>query len=594
MARPSNFFTHLDGVVVQYDRHPLGVYGVSGKNYRFHCLKSFEDQLAAFVADLRTKTEPLYGPMIRILSAGAYVNKPKMHGKGRAFDLDAIHWREETLVADQQPLKKTLYLLVQTIAYRHFGMVLAYNYDAAHKDHFHLDDSREVKFRESKSATYFMQEVVNHFYGAEIAIDGDYGNETEEALEDVFKEFNVAFPPDKDGWLAFLDAVETEALDRAHLERGYDDDPDDDDVVGSPPVAADIDEDDGVPTSATTLAIRVDTGRIDTTYAPEPGWQVIRNAGRPDKWYLERTGKPRLYLGYEYEFGRYTGLARTGGVRSSAFYDHRDYEAKHGLWAPFLVPTGKCESEGNFFVVNAWDSAAITLGFFQMAAHTGEHLADLFRDLLEALPDEADTYFPEIKLGKQIGFSGSEARRLFAVNGSDRLDLDEPAQHPDGLHFRSYDRGRFMAFFNPDRGKTDLEEAVTTARWIAWLQGSEAARNVIVDNAVAISKRAVEKVHKLALAANMPQLPDGLDGIGMDVVQAAMDTKHHGRRHRDRGWSTDRSILHALSMNDPLSSFRAIDTGWREDRAKRNVDEIQKMKPIFDGKVLNTSKIIFE
>lgn len=104
MSQPKNYFTHLSSVRVQYGRPPLGIYGESGKNYKFYCLKDFEDELASFVEALKTATEPLLGSMELILSAGAYVKKSKLHGAGRAFDLDAIHWERGRLVANQQPI----------------------------------------------------------------------------------------------------------------------------------------------------------------------------------------------------------------------------------------------------------------------------------------------------------------------------------------------------------------------------------------------------------------------------------------------------------------------------------------------------------
>ena len=184
--------------------------------------------------------------------------------------------------------------------------------------------------------------------------------------------------------------------------------------------------------------------------------------------------------------------------------------------------------------------------------------------------------------------------RLYAVNGDDILNLDKAEAHPDGIAHRSYDRGRFMAFFNPHRARLELDEAIAAARWIAWLQESEAARSVIVDNAVTLSKRAVTKLHKLVLSAKLSSMPKGLDGAPMSVVQAAMDVKHHGRRNRDKGMTTNESILHSLSTKDPLKSFRFIDTGWREDRSKRSVSEIGKMKPVFDGRTLNVKQMVFE
>ena len=438
-----------------------------------------------------------------------------------------------------------------------------------------------------------LQRALNRKANANLQIDGDFGPSTFLAVID-FQARNFDEAAD-DGVVGAttaqrlgLELPQFDFDDAIAGGTGFHIAPAD---SGEPASGANAEEGASPPvTPISGAGLRADTGRIDTGYQPEPGWMVTKNN---DKWYLKRTGKPEIYLGYEFTFGSYRGLARTGTVEDSLHFDYRDYEGEHGLWSAFLQPTAMCESEANLFVVNAWDSAAMTLGFFQMAAHTGEHLADLFRDLLDALPGQASTYFPELKLGHQIGLDGERARRIYAVNGSQRLDLDEAVAHPDKLAQRSYDRGRFMAFFNPHRARVDIEEVVTAARWIAWLQSSPEARGVMVSNAVNLSKRTVKSVHDLVLAASLANLPNGLDGAPMSVVQAAMDVKHHGRRNRDQNMSTNETILHALSKTKPLQSFRFVDTGWREDRSKRNVSEISKMSPVFDGKTLNIATMEF-
>lgn len=79
----------------------------------------------------------------------------------------------------------------------------------------------------------------------------------------------------------------------------------------------------------------------------------------------------------------------------------------------------------------------------------------------------------------------------------------------------------------------------------------------------------------------------------MDMVAAAMDVKHHGRRNRDLGQSNDQSILSALTASDPMAAFAKIDTGWREDRSKRSVKEIKAMKPWFSGKTYDAATEMF-
>ncbi|MEM7210611.1 MAG: hypothetical protein AAF479_01775 [Pseudomonadota bacterium] len=602
MARPSNFFTHLDGVRVQYDRAPVGTYGETGINYRFYCDEAFQSQLILFISDLKAATEPLFGPMLKVFSAGTYVDRSGMHGQGRAFDLDAIIWQDMRIIADEHPTKKALYLLTQSMAHRQFGTVLGFNFNDAHRDPLHLENGRTPQFRENRSTTYFLQEALNLFYSANLTVDGDYGLRTEAALVEVFDELALQFPPSAADWQRFLAAIAQEAVIflQEQIEPGASEagtiGEGEEDRDGVPPAEAEPDENE-TNTGAGTPAVqsRAALGRIDTTYAPETGWKIEHRMSDSNKWYLKRTGADELYLGYDFVFpGKaYRGLARTGRVADSERFDHEAYEAEHGLWSAFLVPTAMCESEANFMVVNGWDNAAMTLGFLQMAAHTGEHLADLFRELISALPDEADQYFPELKLGAQLDLDDSQANRLFAARGGDRLDLDVAERHPDRLGFRSYDRGRFMAFFNPHRGRVDLEEVAVAARWVAWMQGSPNARAVIVRNAVELSKRAVRRVHELVVNANLAQLPNGLHGVEMAIVQAAMDVKHHGRSNRDQGMSTNQTILHALSKSEPLRSFRYVDTGWREDRSKRNVKEIRNMNSVFEGKTYDAVNEVF-
>lgn len=169
------------------------------------------------------------------------------------------------------------------------------------------------------------------------------------------------------------------------------------------------------------------------------------------------------------------------------------------------------------------------------------------------------------------------------MNGAEHLDLDVAVAPTDGLHFEAYYRGRFMEFFNPNRAALDREEAVASARWIAWLTTSDAARKVCVQNAVNTAKQAVKTVHSDVKQRGHPKYPHGLHNVAMNLAAAAMDVKHHGRKND--GESTLDSIFNALIDDDPLKKFSEIATGWRRDRSKRSVTEIGRMQGWFDGKV---------
>lgn len=63
-------------------------------------------------------------------------------------------------------------------------------------------------------------------------------------------------------------------------------------------------------------------------------------------------------------------------------YQAADYEAELDQWAVLLEATGACESENRFNLVNTYDRAKFTFGFYQLAAHTPrDNLILLFRRL---------------------------------------------------------------------------------------------------------------------------------------------------------------------------------------------------------------------
>lgn len=607
-VRPSNFFEKLVNVPVLYDRLHTGDYGVTGSPYKFHCTQQTEQALEQFFEDLFARTQQAFGAPQRILSAGAWVDKPGQHGLGTAFDLDAIHWERVTFIANQQPTRKPLYLAIQALANKHFGVALGYDYNAAHRDHLHLDIGRPAKFRQVKSVAEFLQQALNTFYGYTLHVDGEYGESTKDALNATLATMNL---PDLSGsnWATLLDAICALGIQGAIPAQGLQ--PVQAFAVAA--VAVDVIAEDGgdqmlhidadptlpmqhesVAASAPALGLRPHTGRIDLAYKPFPTWSInSKTISGKQQWFVDFDNNNQFYLGYKFTFeNKYTGLARTGSAAANQVpYDHQAYRPLFGDWASFIYPTGRCESESQFLVVNSWDAAAMTFGFFQMAAHTGEHLANLFRELIQSIPEEADKFFPELKLGRQIG--EQQADHIFAVNGSDRLDLDIASAPTDGLPFQNYYRGRFMAFMNPDRGRLDQEELAAAARWVAWMVTSAKAREICVRDAVNGAKRTVRRVHTYVQAQHHPKYPSGLHDVRMDLVAAAMDVKHHGRYNRDLGQNTDQSIFGALTAHDPLATFAKIDTGWREDRSRRSVKEIQAMQAWFGGKKYDASTETF-
>jgi peptidoglycan L-alanyl-D-glutamate endopeptidase CwlK len=217
MARPNNYFQELAGVPVHYDRlgDPFG-YGSRGKPHKFFATVDFQEFLEAFFSELWSICP--FGPAEVICSAGAWVNKPGYHGRGKAFDLDCIHWGNKVFITKNYNKDKQFYLGVESVLRKHLPTVLNYKYNASHEDHFHIqDDGYEIVFlKGSKSATLFVQMVLTEIYQNMVEIDGIFGQETRGALESVLADLNI----DKDlsqreNWLAFL----TKTAERAFGEQ---------------------------------------------------------------------------------------------------------------------------------------------------------------------------------------------------------------------------------------------------------------------------------------------------------------------------------------------------------------------------------------
>jgi hypothetical protein len=66
----------------------------------------------------------------------------------------------------------------------HSAFVLHGHYDAAHRDHIHQDNGGTRPFSTSSEATVkLVQAVCNHIYGEDLAIDGDFGENSSQAVQ---------------------------------------------------------------------------------------------------------------------------------------------------------------------------------------------------------------------------------------------------------------------------------------------------------------------------------------------------------------------------------------------------------------------------
>ncbi len=178
MPQPSDSFTQLASVPVHYDRDSASDYGTRGRPHTFRCATALKNSLERCFNELWQRSS--LGRAEVITSAGTFANRPaSLHSTGRAFDLDGIFWPARSFVALRYPTDTVFYLGIESVLRKHFGVVLNHNFNSAHHDHFHLDNSNPLGFNpSSRSKVLYLQAALTHMFDIPTAIDGDTGPQT--------------------------------------------------------------------------------------------------------------------------------------------------------------------------------------------------------------------------------------------------------------------------------------------------------------------------------------------------------------------------------------------------------------------------------
>ena len=143
---------------------------------------------------------------------------------------------------------------------------------------------------------------------------------------------------------------------------------------------------------------------LDTGYKPLAGWQVRKQQGA-SRWDVLYDASPSpIFLGRFFEYsgypeGKTRGLARKTADQPRIVYDPADW-AEFGKWPELIYPTAWAESTGCFTVINAWDRAAMTFGFIQLAAHTGDDFLPFFRRLFVRSAQRGQALVPGTRRGR--------------------------------------------------------------------------------------------------------------------------------------------------------------------------------------------------
>jgi hypothetical protein len=252
----------------------------------------------------------------------------------------------------------------------------------------------------------------------------------------------------------------------------------------------------------------------------------ITRDGEPQKkftkWFAKAdTDTKKFFVGYTVPFsdgdGAHRGLAQTRHMDElpKLFYDRNHASGDFGLWAHFIWPTVVAESAGgHHMLVNTYDRARFTFGFYQLAAHTPkDNLILLFRKLI-ALPRAAD-YFPDLSI------KNGEVHRT-ADGSTFSLEEVTKVHRPNG---KVEDQlVAFMTYLNPVTTGAGEDEVRNTAKLMHWLLNDPDAVKASVDVALEIMRG---KIRRLA---------DTYDLNGRDPLLAiwVSDITHQGRGKKSK------------------------------------------------------------
>ncbi len=284
-------------------------------------------------------------------------------------------------------------------------------------------------------------------------------------------------------------------------------------------------------------------------------------------------------VGYTDADGKHRGLYQDRVKKKipQLRYDRATAEKSLGLWAHFIWPSVTAESgNGHHLIVNTYDRARFTFGFYQLAAHTpDDNLIKLFQRLV-ALPTAVD-YFPDLLLSN---------KRLHRKDGSSTYSLEKVTKvhRPNGK--KEDQLVTFMTYLNPDTQKANAREALNAAKLMHWLVNDPDAETASVEVAFEIMHGKIKSyASAYGLAGKDPRLAIWVSDI----------------RHQGRGGSTKiKAALAKPTVEKQLKALSKIDkytTKYPKGQYRARRKAVQKSIDIltgekrFDGVVLGDGKL---
>jgi len=272
------------------------------------------------------------------------------------------------------------------------------------------------------------------------------------------------------------------------------------------------------------------------------------------KWFAQATAaqnNERFYVGRNVvqPSKKFYGIYQKTNEYYGEKFDAQDYIHSIDHWAYLLHVTGYCESKNFFNLINSYDRAKFTFGFYQLAAHTPkDNLILLFRESMKLA--RAKDYFPELTLRDgelhRIDQDGSYTNLETIVNtgrkGNGQLQL-------------------FMDYMNPKRKTIEKQEVLQAARLIHWMTNDSGFRDLYVRVSNSILQRKM---------SNRYNQWYNLHGHSDVICALVADIHHHGRAKK----SMVRSALNSSNPKERLITINP-DYGGRNQSLRAIVNSLE-------------------
>jgi hypothetical protein len=303
---------------------------------------------------------------------------------------------------------------------------------------------------------------------------------------------------------------------------------------------------------------------VDATAASVSHPFAFRLRKDGNRWYAQRadvSAASEFFVGSEIiqPARNFFGLFHPVASYYGPTYDAENHAANIDHWAYLIDVTAFCESKNRFNLINTYDRARFTFGFYQLAAHTPrDNLILLFRAAL--LDPDFQKLFPDLQL------RGGKVFRV-AQDGV-ATDLEEEVYDPAT---DEHQLQRFMAYLNPTRTQIDEQEVLQAARVVWWANTLTTCADMQVGVANAILQRKMAERYSRWYQ---------LDGERDEVCAIIADIHHQGRGSRS-------AVKQALSSSNKVRELLKIGEGNHPERVQALKTRIKKWK---DAGLMGTKK----